>query len=1029
MEFKEYDMHSYLMAALGALAALFIASGDIYADAARDIAPLAVITASANQGMTIALVDGKIPFAGSRDDAGQVWVIGQDALPATITFKWNEPQIVHTLAYYGRTTWGLEVFNDYEVYGDDGEEAVVTGSFVPGHGPQLVEMPETLSVQKLTLKLLSGSGYPGTAEIQIFTAAPSQDDLFCYFTDLSLDFRYAYYPSHDLVRILLPEPPEGATHWHLVLTPYGGDEVLAEREGELPMNSAGENMEIPELPENDYLLTLTLTGGEEPLIEERGFRRRFFEWEGNELGKDDVVVPPFEPLTVSRNENMVTSVLREHTHGSTGLWQQVVSRGRPLLAEPVRLELISGGKTYVADGGGVEFATVKDTQVTGSAQWSAGPLDGSTEFRYDYDGMKLLTLHLAETDEEIERLQLVIPFKPDEAWLMHPVTIWLRQHYAGRIPGGDGKVWDSSSVPDRVNGNFVPYIYVGGPERGICFAADNDRDWIIDRDGTAMEIDRSGGAVNLRLNLIAHPAKLTRERQITFALQATPAKPMPEVPHNWRLWTATGTPQDIDDVFIFFWGGNMYWGGRHFATSLYPAFEDYSFYEELENRRKRQGNQEFFEKWMTKFDNLPHNERAYLAAHYQAGLGWAGGSPEITEETTKYGYVIPYTNARGTNGEHAGLFGAYLDEWMMADIADPRWHSLSDFQRPKRLAGGGCWYEVEPVESWVDKMLFYHKKMFDTFADGIYWDNFLLQSSCVPPEAGGPGYVDDGGNLRAGVNLMGLRNLAKRTATMMHQMGKRPLIYIHMTNTNVVPTLSFATLQLDWEWRDQRHYAAMDLQDRLHVGSDTGLILAQSLGLKSGNVNVAIDRFGPPPDSGVTREWLFRTVMAVCIPHEIKIHQGERDVRNVLTHLAKFGYGLPECKVYRYWEENYPLQMTGAINYALVLSREDKPRAMLAVGNFGPGEQPEAIEAHEAPTLGEYDAGQRGEGQETDVETQRNGDETYTVTLTLDLDALELPESVRAYNVELDGTELERVRPGVFKLTIRKHDFALILVE
>ena len=77
------------------------------------------------------------------------------------------------------------------------------------------------------------------------------------------------------------------------------------------------------------------------------------------------------------------------------------------------------------------------------------------------------------------------------------------QHYAGRIPAGEGKVWDSSTVRSLVAGRFVPYIYVGGPERGICFAADNDRDWVRSDGVPMMEIDRAGDVVNLRLNLIA----------------------------------------------------------------------------------------------------------------------------------------------------------------------------------------------------------------------------------------------------------------------------------------------------------------------------------------------------------------------------------------------------------------------------------------------------------------------------------------------------------------------------------------------
>jgi hypothetical protein len=147
-----------------------------------------------------------------------------------------------------------------------------------------------------------------------------------------------------------------------------------------------------------------------------------------------------------------------------------------------------------------------------------------------------------------------------------------------------------------------------------------------------------------------------------------------------------------------------------------------------------------------------------------------------------------------------------------------------------------CWYQVEPVPSRIDMLLFYHKKMLDTFADGIYWDNFFLQPNYAPAEAGGPGYVDDDGRPRAGVNLMGFRELVKRTATMMHVMGKRPLTYIHMTNVNIVPMLSFGTANLDWEWRDQGHFASMDLQDRM----DLDLILAHNLGLQTGNLSVGI---------------------------------------------------------------------------------------------------------------------------------------------------------------------------------------------
>ena len=80
--------------------------------------------------------------------------------------------------------------------------------------------------------------------------------------------------------------------------------------------------------------------------------------------------------------------------------------------------------------------------------------------------------------------------------------------------------------------------------------------------------------MNLRLNLIAKPSKLARGRTITFALQATPTKPMPETPYNWRRWWTTGTTPDTQDAQFNFWGANMYWGGRNFATSLYSRVQE-----------------------------------------------------------------------------------------------------------------------------------------------------------------------------------------------------------------------------------------------------------------------------------------------------------------------------------------------------------------------------------------------------------------------------------------------------------------------
>jgi hypothetical protein len=207
-----------------------------------------------------------------------------------------------------------------------------------------------------------------------------------------------------------------------------------------------------------------------------------------------------------------------------------------------------------------------------------------------------------------------------------------------------------------------------------------------------------------------------------------------------------------------------------------------------------------------------------------------------------------------------------------------------------------------------------------------------------------------------------------------------------------------------------------------------------------------------------------RTGLAVCLPHEIRQKDGGPDAAFAQAALDDFGYGRPDCKVFRYWEEGHPLEATGARIRGLVLARDGK--ALLAIGNYGkepaPGEQAaaaDAMPADAAPaSVEDYDKGVASRGGA--VEPPRPAERpVYKVQLKLDLAALGLPETATATDLErataarapkkgkprkaaeladeleaeLDGQDpagrLTRIAPGVFELSIKKHDFALILVE
>jgi len=832
------------------------------------------------------------------------------------------------------------------------------------------------------------------------------------------ELRFGYFPSASKLRLLALRVPEAFTRWEARLSKPPADAPLRQWDGPLPFPKAGVTLDAPALDDGVYALAVTLVSKDGTRRElQHTLERRRFAWENNPAGRERVVIPPFTPLEADEARRTVSCVLRRHELAGTGLWDQVWSQDRPLLAAPMRLEAEVAGKTHVAAGGKVSLTDKAADRVKGSAAWAAGPIQGQTEFDFDYDGMAKIALHLAPAEVQVDRMQLVIPMKTDEAWLMHPVTDLLRFHYAGRIPDGkgrlwdyggklkevqytetggpaaDGKVWDSRHAGRwQLPGPFVPYIWLGGPERGICWFAENDRDWSLDPAKPCLEIRKDGVVTALVVRLVTKPVVLKRPRTIVFGLMATPAKPMPSEPVSFRRWW-TGVPNEKsrDVVGLGFMGACYYWGAAGPCYAFYPAFRNFSIFDEF--ARLRNGGRAdpgFTDNWLAQFaasEFEPHLKT------YRAHVNWSVGffSSTAWRRPAPAGhsrYVIPYTNGRAINwGEEARTF---LDEWSTIDIADPRWPGEERFVRDPRggyrLAAygkvhvptdpSGVAYAVDPVPSWQDMVLHYHKRMLETFADGIYFDNYFLVPNYNPL---GPGYVDDDGNLRPGVSLFGFHDLTKRVAVMQHQMGRRPQVFLHMTNTNIVPMLSFGTLLLDHEWRDQGDFRDKDFQERLYLDDDASLLLAQSTGLQSGCVSVVHNL--------LRGEQSVRGAFGVALVHEMKLDVNtSRLAQEVGGKLNDFGYGLGDCRVWRYWDAPQPVRATGPAVKTLTLARGG--RAIIVVSSFGPA----------------------GE-----------------LRLGLDRKMLGLANELVAVNAET-GERLAQPAPGEFTLTVPRHDFRLVLI-
>ena len=107
-------------------------------------------------------------------DIGHAWCAQGNSHPqgVTLVFTWPEPVAVAELVYFGRTAWQWEEnWKNYEVYVSSADQSVAAGELQPGHGPQRIRLPETVTTTSLTLKFLSsyGGSNPGASEIQVFS--------------------------------------------------------------------------------------------------------------------------------------------------------------------------------------------------------------------------------------------------------------------------------------------------------------------------------------------------------------------------------------------------------------------------------------------------------------------------------------------------------------------------------------------------------------------------------------------------------------------------------------------------------------------------------------------------------------------------------------------------------------------------------------------------------------------------------------------------------------------------------------------
>ncbi len=649
------------------------------------------------------------------------------------------------------------------------------------------------------------------------------------------------------------------------------------------------------LPDGQYFASISLPNAENPLMEKM-FLVKSYPWMNNELGRQELLLPPFTPVKV--NGQTLSCLLRDYQLSGNGLPAQVIADRKPILAGPVRLLVEKNGQVHPQPAGQLQMTRQSDTAADYQAESIGQLLKLQVKGHLEFDGLLKLDLILSPIGDSLpDRVYLDIPVKKEFAKLFHAVGEHIRANPAGFPPAGQGTIWKSRSIPQISISNFIPYLWLGDDERGISYASDWDRGWVHTEQRDAVELFRHpNGDISIRLNLLNAPVKLEKNHLITIALMASPVKPMPS---GWRGWSDGFGFQGTKVAKCLM--SNPYWGSYTTWTGRYPAFEDFTYIKKLiETMNTGVIDQKFVDSWLQRLNHASKEEvpwlktagQSFAVRHTNSAFNIMKGLYPVREKTVPYFYTCNWTGAY-----ELPEYPVFQDEWGS---------------------------RVHVYRSYADYALYYLDKMLECGMKGIYNDNTFFAANYN--WATGNAYIDEQGTVHPSLGLWRIRDYHKRQLTLMVQRGMEPWITVHHTNANILPTLSFATNTMGMEWK----YGSQDFQERF----TPDYIRAVCQGRQGGFFPTVLD--GIIEKDPAKRTWCTRTMLAVLLPHEVRPtcpRQSDAALyRKIHDLLFNFGIDKPDCQYHAYWNPEVPVKP--ADPNLLVSTYRRGNRLLLVCGSF-----------------------------------------------------------------------------------------------
>jgi hypothetical protein len=601
-------------------------------------------------------------------------------------------------------------------------------------------------------------------------------------------------------------------------------------------------------------------------------------------GSAEIVLPGFSPVQVNGLQLSIGSRVYKWRANSF-LPTRVDGAGRQI-AGPMNLRIASGGRSAIAAATSVRVLESTGHHAVIEARGTPIPnLALRVTTRVEFDGVAMVQIDLTPSAPiDVDALDFELDV------VSNPYTRMLKFQSADIRFQARNHV-----ITPNYAGPFLNAIDIADGDRSFWWFADNAEGWVWNGPTVTELSQLSSDRLRLRQRLIGARYRVAGPRTMRMNFLATPIRELGSAWRRERMAAASTAAEGQIAKFLASWS-------TAFAHMALPYTEppaevlsqipsgDWANYPGLA------ANRDLLAKNLA---NRGLHTLPYFSAHLLTEI-----DPGLRQNRAQW-EVMPYFPVVSVNDSYT-----------------------TPFQKPalSHRATGYADYVLARMNEEIDKL----------GMTGLYLDHASIFDSNSPANGA---WVDSNGRTQPSTDVLGMRSYLKRLRTLFYQKGKPGYLFVHASNSELVPAYTFATGIVDGEHfrkklvnNDYIGSISLDQARIQHSPDQYGLRNVWINQLDFMNTSNASWR-GSEPERRA-----FRNFLTMVLIHDGEFWPGASPQDERLALIGALDtFGVAQASFTGYWSTD-PLATTATAQTRVSVYRRGA-RLLVIVGNLAPAGQ------------------------------------------------------------------------------------------